>query len=93
MTSSGSRRSALKIGIVVSGLPASGKTQIGRQLARALDYAFLDKDDFLEDLYDQSLVASLDDRDRAARSRGVSRRSASACRPRGAGFCAVGPLA
>ena len=67
MTSSGSRRSALKIGIVVSGLPASGKTQIGRQLARALDYAFLDKDDFLEDLYDQSLVASLDDRNRLSR--------------------------
>lgn len=33
---------------LVSGLPASGKTAIGRRLAEALSWPFLDKDDFLE---------------------------------------------
>lgn len=33
---------------LVSGLPASGKTAIGRRLAEALDWPILDKDDFLE---------------------------------------------
>ena len=38
--------------IVVTGLPASGKTTIGRKIAAQLGIPFLDKDDFLEELYD-----------------------------------------
>ncbi|MYM55130.1 AAA family ATPase [Thalassovita mangrovi] len=41
-----------RLGIVVSGLPASGKTQLGRRVSEALDLPFLDKDDFLESLYE-----------------------------------------
>ena len=67
MTEPRNRQRALKIGVVVSGLPASGKTQIGRELATALNFVFLDKDDFLEELYDRSSVASLDDRNRLSR--------------------------
>ncbi len=37
--------------VVVSGLPASGKTTVARTLAHALPVPFLDKDDFLEDLF------------------------------------------
>jgi AAA domain len=38
--------------IVVSGLPASGKTTLARALAEALDLPFLDKDDILEALFE-----------------------------------------
>lgn len=38
--------------IVLSGLPASGKTTLGRILADQLGLAFLDKDDYLESLYE-----------------------------------------
>lgn len=38
--------------IVVSGLPGSGKTTLGRSLARALDLPLLDKDEILEGLFD-----------------------------------------
>ncbi len=39
--------------VVVSGLPASGKTTIGRWLAEALGWPILDKDDFLEAEFDK----------------------------------------
>jgi len=39
--------------IVVTGLPAGGKTTIGREIAQRLDIPFLDKDDYLEQLYDE----------------------------------------
>lgn len=39
--------------IVVSGLPASGKTSIGKALASELALPFLDKDLFLETLFDE----------------------------------------
>jgi predicted kinase len=38
--------------VVVSGLPASGKTTLGRQLAGALDLPLIDKDEILESLFD-----------------------------------------
>ena len=38
--------------IVVSGLPGSGKTALGRQLARALNLPLIDKDDILERLFE-----------------------------------------
>ena len=39
--------------IAVTGLPGSGKSTVGRTVARSLDCAYLDKDDFLERLFDQ----------------------------------------
>ena len=39
--------------IVISGIPGSGKTRLGCQLAAALNLSFLDKDDFLERLFAQ----------------------------------------
>ena len=38
--------------IIVTGLPASGKTTVGRMIARMTALPMLDKDDFLEALYD-----------------------------------------
>ena len=38
--------------IVVSGLPGSGKTRLGRQLAAALALSFFDKDDLLDQLFE-----------------------------------------
>lgn len=38
--------------IIVTGLPASGKTTIGRKVAAQLGIPMLDKDDYLEQLYD-----------------------------------------
>ena len=38
--------------VIVSGLPGSGKTTIGRRLADALHLPTLDKDDFLEQLFE-----------------------------------------
>jgi len=45
--------------IVMTGLPASGKTSIGRVLAGELGWPCLDKDDFLEALYDQQPVTDM----------------------------------
>lgn len=38
--------------MVVSGLPGSGKSTLGRQVASRLSFAFLDKDHYLEALFD-----------------------------------------
>lgn len=45
------RRTAMPVFVVLSGLPASGKSTLGRALAAALGLPFLDKDDFLEALF------------------------------------------
>ena len=37
--------------IIISGLPASGKTTLGRELAKLLGFQFIDKDDILESLF------------------------------------------
>lgn len=37
--------------IIVSGIPASGKSTIGRAVAAALELAMLDKDEILETLF------------------------------------------
>lgn len=39
--------------IIVSGLPASGKTTVGKTVAKRLDIPFLDKDDILEELFER----------------------------------------
>ncbi|MEP6782842.1 MAG: AAA family ATPase [Acidobacteriota bacterium] len=38
--------------VVMSGLPGSGKTTIGRQLAASIGLAFIDKDDILDRLFE-----------------------------------------
>ena len=53
--------------IVVTGLPASGKSTLGRALADALDWPFLDKDDFLEALFEAHEVQDLKDRSQLSR--------------------------
>ncbi len=60
-------RDQMKRAVVVTGLPASGKSTVARQLANALNFAFLDKDDFLEALYDQRGVGALENRKRLSR--------------------------
>ncbi|MEM7258123.1 MAG: AAA family ATPase, partial [Pseudomonadota bacterium] len=44
--------------IVVTGLPASGKSTLGRTLANAIHATFLDKDDYLERLYEEQGTGS-----------------------------------
>ncbi|HSS79013.1 MAG TPA: AAA family ATPase [Thermoanaerobaculia bacterium] len=58
--------------VVVSGLPASGKTTLGKQLAHALDLPLLDKDDILEALYDGLGVGDAQWRNRLSRSADVA---------------------
>lgn len=48
--------------VVISGLPASGKTTIGQALARCLDVDHLDKDVFLEALFGREEIIDLDRR-------------------------------
>ena len=50
----------MRFAIIISGLPASGKTTIGRALATALGVDYLDKDDFLETLFDEQGVGDTD---------------------------------
>jgi len=44
--------------VVVSGLPASGKSTIGRAIAKAMQLPFLDKDHRLESLFDSHGVGN-----------------------------------
>ncbi|NVE94241.1 AAA family ATPase [Altererythrobacter lutimaris] len=55
--------------VLVSGLPASGKTAIGKKLAEAICWPFLDKDQFLEAEFEK-----FDDVDMALRQK-LSRKS------------------
>lgn len=57
--------------IVVTGLPASGKTTVGRSLAREFGWPFIDKDDILETLFDTLGAATPDDRHRLSRASDV----------------------
>jgi predicted kinase len=54
--------------VIVTGLPGSGKTTLGRALAAELGLPFFDKDDILETLFDHVGVASPDDRGRLSRA-------------------------
>lgn len=44
--------------IVITGLPGSGKTTVGRLLAESLEVELLDKDLFLEELFEQQGVGN-----------------------------------
>ena len=61
----------MKIGVVVTGLPASGKTTIARIIANALSFDFIDKDDFLEGLYKLNDVRTWEDRKNLSRQSDV----------------------
>jgi len=54
--------------VVLSGLPGSGKTSLGRSLSPALGLPLLDKDDVLEALFDSLGVTSTQDRSRLSRA-------------------------
>ena len=54
--------------IVVSGLPASGKTTVARELAPAFELPLFDKDDILEALFDAMGSADLAARHRLSRA-------------------------
>jgi len=43
----------MKVAIIVSDLPAHGKTTVGKLLAKYLNFNFLDKDDFLEAIFEE----------------------------------------
>jgi gluconate kinase len=53
--------------IVVSGVPGAGKSTIGRLIADAKRLPLLDKDAFLEQIFDTQRPESLDDRARLSR--------------------------
>ena len=44
--------------VVISGLPGSGKTTLGRRLAPALNLAFIDKDDILHRLFESKGIGN-----------------------------------
>lgn len=54
--------------VVVTGLPGSGKSTVGRHLADALGWSFLDKDDVLEALFDSLGSPDPDARGRLSRA-------------------------
>jgi predicted kinase len=54
--------------VVVSGLPASGKTTVGRALSAGLSLPLLDKDDILEALFDSLGCEDRDERHRLSRA-------------------------
>ncbi len=61
----------MKMGVVVTGLPASGKTTIARIIANALAFDLIDKDDFLEGLYKLNDVRTWEDRKNLSRQSDV----------------------
>lgn len=54
--------------IIVTGLPASGKSTIGKLMAPALEIPFLDKDEILEDLFDRQGIGDVAWRKRLSRA-------------------------
>ncbi len=54
--------------VVVSGLPASGKTTLGRAISQRLSMPLLDKDEILEALFDSLGCADFDERYRLSRA-------------------------
>lgn len=61
--------------VVVTGLPASGKSTVGRAIAAGLSLPFLDKDEFLESLFPVAGPHDVDDRQKLSRLADESFRS------------------
>ncbi|WP_282153948.1 AAA family ATPase [Ruegeria atlantica] len=57
----------MKRAVVITGLPASGKTTVAREISKRLGFEFLGKDDFLEELYEREGVSSWDHRSKLSR--------------------------
>ena len=53
--------------IVLSGLPASGKSTLGRAIANALGLPMIDKDEILEALFESHGIGDADWRSRLSR--------------------------
>ncbi len=54
----------MPIAIVVSGFPAGGKSTVAKRIAAELDWPLFDKDEFLENLFEDQCPVSLHDRRR-----------------------------
>lgn len=54
--------------IIMSGIPASGKSTVGQTIAAALGLAFLDKDQFLEAMFNSQGVGNAEWRRRLSRA-------------------------
>jgi len=54
--------------IIISGIPASGKSTVGRAVAAALGLAMLDKDEFLEALFNSQGIGDAEWRKRLSRA-------------------------
>jgi shikimate kinase len=50
----------MKNSISLIGMAGAGKSSVGRELAKALDFKFIDSDSLIEEKYDQSLQKILD---------------------------------
>ena len=61
----------MRLVVVVSGLPGSGKTTLARPLARVLGLPLLDKDDVLESLFDSLGCSTPQERQRLSRAADV----------------------
>lgn len=64
--------------IIVTGLPASGKSSVAHALAASLNIALFDKDDFLERLYEMNDVPDWDARKRLSRKSDIDFQAAAA---------------
>jgi glucokinase len=62
--------------VVISGLPASGKTMLGREISRRLGLPLLDKDDFLEGLFARDGTGDAGHRNRLSRESDAMLRAA-----------------
>lgn len=67
MRDNGDVTSMDRLVVVMSGLPASGKTTLGSQLADQLGLPFIDKDDLLVGLFEAYDVSDPDERSRLSR--------------------------
>jgi len=67
--------------IVVTGLPASGKSTLARRLAEDLERPVLDKDDFLEALYETNPVPDVATRQRLSRESDLTFKEAAKDKP------------